>query len=103
MNGPRRTRSCWLEGAPNYVIDCIRCPQANTWVVLLGVSYSDPEHYNRTGLLPCLEFNDYPTSPNMGISMFGECHKDWRRESKGRVRWLDIPVHLRDHVIRRCS
>lgn len=103
MSGPRRARARWLEGAPDYIIDCIYTKSYCEWVVLLKWPNHDPDYYQRRGLIPILCVNDCPESPNMGVSMFDECHKDWRAKTKDRVRWLDIPEHVRKHIIRRCG
>jgi len=43
-----------------------------------------------------------PTHPWSGVSMWGDCDAAWR-PSHERIRWLDLPEHVRDHVIRRAT
>jgi hypothetical protein len=99
---PRRSSKRWLEEAPEYVLAVYdHGPEANDrYTVLFGGSLLDPlllvhrkVHY--------LGFNECPTSPNMGVSMWGEMPV-WNRDCLGKhIRWLDLPPHLRAHVIAR--
>lgn len=99
---PRRSSKRWLIDAPEYILAVYdHGPQANDrYTVLFGGSLLDPDllehrkvHY--------LGFNETPTSPNMGVSMFGEIFAYDRACLGKHICWLDLPKHLRDHVVQR--
>lgn len=99
---PRRASKRWLEEAPEYILDVFdnKGKTADRYTVLFGGSMLDPwllkdreVHY--------LGLSSNPTSP-LGVSMFGECDAAWR-PSHWRIRWLDLPEHIRNHVIRRAT
>jgi len=48
-----------------------------------------------------LGMSDCPTCPN-GVSMWGEVSAGWRPSHQS-VRWLDLPEHIRKHVIARAT
>lgn len=98
---PRRANKRWLEEAPEYVLDVFdnKGKSADRYTVLLGGSLLDPHLLKNRGVY-YLGMNDVPTHPCFGISMFGECDAAWR-PAHHRVRWLDLPEHIRKHVTMR--
>jgi hypothetical protein len=93
---PKRATARWLEDAPPYVLSIHDAgDKANDrYTVCFGWPLWE-EHMGRT--VPCLGFNEVPTSPNMGVSMWGECAAD--RQGLGKkIRWNDLPLDLRKHV-----
>ncbi|MFZ3014378.1 MAG: hypothetical protein WA045_11800 [Nitrospira sp.] len=98
---PRRAGKRWQEGAPEYVLDVFDHPKfADRYTVLFGGSMLDPQ-LTKDRKVYCLGLSDDPTSPN-GFSMWGECPASWR-PSHRRIRWLDLPQHIRDHVVARAT
>lgn len=99
MNKPRRN-SKRLEGAPPYVLAVYDTgPKTNDrYTVMFTWPMWDPENPR---VFPYLGFNECPTSPNMGISMWGEMHG---RYGAGKpISWNDLPEHLQRHVTARAN
>lgn len=96
---PRRAGKRWLEEAPEYVLDVFDFK--HTWVVLFGGSLLDSALL-KDRRVHCLEVNALPTSPNMGVSLWGEW-QTYIRPSHRRIRWLDLPEEVRAHVISRAT
>lgn len=108
---PRRASARWLEGAPDNVLDVFdsKGPGERYTVLFTGDLLTQ---YPRTGprayantYVQFLGMDDSPTHPQ-GISMWGELHAYQAaafryRCGKQRVRWLDLPEHIRNHVIAR--
>ncbi len=94
---PRRAGKRWMEDAPEYILDVFRFP--HTWIVLLGGTMLDPELLEARKVY-CLELNECPTSPNMGVSLSGEWNT-WFRPSWRRIKWLDLPEEVRRHICAR--
>lgn len=111
---PRRAGKRWLVGAPSYVLDVFDNggiakrngsvdrytvmftkpllitdgTYGGTWVPYLGLS-EEPSHYH-------------------GISGWGEMDAwqaaDYRyRVKHQRIKWMDLPEHIRKHVIARAE
>lgn len=95
---PRRATKRWLEGAPEYILDCFK---AGTYWVLFGGSLLDP-HLLKDRKVHMLELNDLPNNPSFGISMWGEIEASYR-PAHHRVRWLDLPENVREHIMRRAE
>ena len=95
---PKRATSRWLEEAPAYLLSVHDAgPEVNDrYTVCFGWPLWQ-ESMGRT--VPYLGFNENPTSPNMGVSMWGECKA--HRQGLKKIRWLDLPENLRKHVIGR--
>lgn len=100
---PRRTRSRWLDGAPEYVIDVFdnKGKTADRYTVIFGGSLATDDVVQYLGL------SDNPHSPQ-GVSMWGAItpHQlsGYRRATgKERIRWWDLPDHIRAHVINRAA
>lgn len=98
---PRRASKRWLEGAPEYILDCFdnRGKSADRYLILFGGTLLDQDllKYRRVHML-CL--NDIPTHPCFGVSMWGEVEGSYR-PSHQRVRWLDLPQNVREHIVQR--
>ena len=111
---PRRAGlTRWLEGAPDYILDCFDNDKtADRYTVLFTgpdflVWAGDGQHTFRNCHVPYLGMSDAPSHPQ-GFSQWGEltahqtmCYRF--REGKRRVRWLDLPQHIRAHVIARTA
>lgn len=97
---PRRATKRWQEGAPEYVLDCFdnKGKTTDRYTVLFGGSLWYPE-LGRNVMY--LGMSDNPTHPQ-GFSQWGEISANWR-PSHQRVRWLDLPEHIRNHVINRAT
>lgn len=111
---PRRAnRKRWLEEAPEYILDCLdnKGKTADRYTILfcgdlLIWSKDQPRRFANT-TVPYLGMSDFPTHPQ-GVSMWGEIGA-WDaaayryRSGHHRVRWLDLPPHIRAHVISRAT
>jgi hypothetical protein len=97
---PRRASKRWQEGAPEYVLDCFdnKGKTTDRYTVLFGGSLWEPSMGRN---VQYLGMSDAPTHPQ-GFSMWGECSANWR-PARERVRWLDLPEHIRKHVIARAT
>ena len=97
---PRRAGKRWQEDAPEYVLDCFdnKGKTADRYTVLFGGSLWSPEMGRNVSYLG---MSDAPTHPQ-GVSMWGEIGASWR-PSHQKVRWLDLPEHIRNHVIARAT
>lgn len=119
---PRRASATrWLEGAPAYVLDVLdnKGTSADRYTVLFTfpLSYALdrdgkplPEgqrgEFGRTWI-QYLGMSGAPTHPQ-GVSMWGEMEAyqaaAYRYRCKHhRIRWLDLPEHIRAHVIARAK
>lgn len=97
---PKRSSKRWLEDAPEYILACYDSPKFyDQYTVILGGSMWN-ESMGRKVLY--LGMSDDCTSPN-GFSQWGECDASYRPHSREKVRWLDLPEHIRKHVIARCK
>jgi hypothetical protein len=94
---PRRASKYWLFGAPEYVLDCFKCDY--TYLVLFGGSLLDP-NLLKDRKVHFLELNDMPTNPWYGVSTWGEVEASYRPAHR-RVRWLDLPENVRQHIVWR--
>lgn len=94
---PKRATARWLEGAPPYVLSVHDAGEkANDRYT---VCFGWPLWEERMGRnVPFLGFNEVPTSPNMGVSMWGECPAGDRQGLGKKIRWNDLPLELRKHV-----
>lgn len=116
---PRRASKRWLEGAPAYVLDVLdnKGKTADRYTVLFTFPLAfvmnrdhsagdKPGRYADT-YIPYLGMSGAPTHPQ-GVSMWGEmsAHEAaaYRYRCKHhRVRWLDLPEYIRNHVIARAT
>lgn len=101
---PRRAGKRWRVGAPTYVLDCLdnKGKTADRYTVIFVPEYMQ----NRaTAVVHYLGMSDAPTHPQ-GFSQWGEmsanaCAEYRYTYGKERVRWLDLPEHIRNHVMQR--
>ena len=94
---PRRASKRWLEDAPEYILDCFKGD--HTYWVLFGGTLLDP-HLLKDRKVHMLEVNDMATHPWYGVSMWGEVEAGYRPAHR-RVRWLDLPENVRQHIVWR--
>lgn len=103
---PRRAAKRWLEGAPEYVLACYdnRGRTADRYTVLFGGSLWSPDMRDWRGgrVVSCLLMSDNPTHPQ-GVSMWVTTSASVRPGSHTQVRWMDLPDHIREHVIERAT
>jgi hypothetical protein len=110
---PRRAGKRWLEGAPHYVYDVFdnKGETADRYTVILGGPFmmiwpgGSPSPGNTW--MSVLTMSEAPTHP-LGVSMLGEYSAatiaDYRyRQVRYRIRWMDLPAPIREHVIARCE
>ena len=99
---PRRAGKRWLEDAPEYVLDVFdddrTCDRYT--VFFCGSFFAD-------GVVPYLGMSGAPTHPQ-GFSQWGELEPfqatAYRyRNGKHRIKWNDLPEHIRKHVIARAT
>lgn len=97
---PRRASKRWLEGAPEYVLDCFdnKGKTYDRYTVLFGGTLID-EEYAKFKVVSFLGMSNDPSHP-LGFSQWGEVDSTWR-PSRDRVRWLDLPENVRKHIIAR--
>ncbi len=114
---PRRFSKRWNEGAPDYVLDVqdnkgktadrytvFFCKQFLFHVDKTGKIVEGSGEYHNT-YVQYLHMSDAPTHPQ-GVSMWGELqahHAANSRNGNDRIRWLDLPEHIRAHVIARAT
>lgn len=99
---PRRATKRWQESAPEYVLDCFdnKGATVDRYTVLFGGSLLEPALLKNREVY-YLGMSDAPTHPQ-GFSQWGECSATWRPAHQ-RVRWLDLPEHIRKHVVARAT
>lgn len=99
---PRRASKRWLDQAPEYILDCFdnKGKTADRYTVLFGGTLFEPKLLKERKVM-FLGLSEAPSHP-MGVSMWGECDAAWR-PSHQRVRWLDLPENVRNHVIARAT
>lgn len=118
---PRRASRRWLEGAPSYVLDVLDNggKTADRYTVLFTFPLAfaldaageflpagERGDFSRT-YIPYLGMSDAPTHPQ-GFSQWGELEAHQAaayryREKHTRKRWLDLPEHIRSHVMARAN
>lgn len=99
----RRAGKRWREGAPDYVLDCFDSKGPGERYTVMFKGEGGPEF--KDTWIPFLGMSGAPTHPQ-GVSMWGELEAykaaQYRyRVKHQRVRWLDLPEHIRSHVIAR--
>ncbi len=104
---PRRAGARWREEAPAYILDCFDDQKSGErYTIFFAAPFVSGETY-ANARIPYLGMSDAPTHPQ-GISMWGELdayQASAYRYSNGRhrVRWLDLPEHIRAHIIARAT
>jgi hypothetical protein len=105
---PRRAGKRWMEDAPAYVLSVHdnKGQTADQYTVYFGGEFilnDGPDAGPGTGpgntYIQYLAMSTDPTSPQ-GVSIWGEMWA-YERSSRQRIRWLDLPEHIRQHVIAR--
>lgn len=111
---PRRANlKRWLEGAPEYVLDVFdnKGKTADRYTVLFTdtlLNHPKGETPTRANAwIDYLGMSDAPTHPQ-GVSMWGSLSVPdaaaYRfANGRERIRWLDLPAHIRAHVIARAT
>lgn len=114
---PRRFSKRWSEGAPDYILDCFDDKKSgDRYTVIFGgefIFHCSKDGFNEgpatlsNTYVQYLGMSGAPGHPQ-GISMWGEFKAPeavaYRyRNGHRRVRWLDLPEHIRNHVIARAS
>ena len=116
---PNRARMRWREGAPDYILDCLdnKGKTCDRYTVMLCGEFLF--HTKKDGgfgegsdalsntYVQYLGMNEAPTHP-MGFSQWGEmpaydAARYRYRCGHHRVRWLDLPENIRQHVINRAK
>ena len=99
---PRRANKRWLEGAPEFVLDVFdnKGKTADRYSVLFGGSLLEPELVKMRKVF-VLDMSPHPSHP-LGVSLWGEADASWR-PAHHRIRWMDLPENIRQHVIARAS
>jgi hypothetical protein len=110
---PRRAGKRWQEGAPEYILDVFdnKGKTFDRYTVLfcgslLGWMPLEQRTYANT-YIQYLDMSDNPTHPQ-GFSQWGEMTAPQAaayryRDGHQRIRWLDLPEHIRKHVIARAA
>lgn len=98
---PKRSRAKFSEGAPEYVLACYDNggKTCDRYTVLFGGSLWEPAMGRDVSYLG---MSGAPTHPQ-GFSMWGEMPSGNRAACGKHVRWLDLPEHIRTHVIARAT
>lgn len=98
---PKRSAARWLESAPSYVLACYDNggKTCDRYTVILGAPFWTPA-YGRD--VPYLAMSEAPTHP-LGFSQWGEMPSSNRSANGKKVRWLDLPEAIRNHVVYRCA
>lgn len=106
---PRRANlSRWLQDAPPYVLDVLDDKGAgDRYTVIFTKEMSSVTGSYRDTWIAYLGMSGAPEHPQ-GVSMWGEfkaneCAQYRYRCGKHRIRWNDLPEHIRDHVIARAT
>ncbi len=106
---PRRAGKRWLAGAPEYILDVFdnKGKTCDRYTVLFGGSLLLGDGTLSGTRIPCLHMSEAPTHPQ-GCSMWGEisAHEAVScryRFGHTRIRWMNLPEHIRQHVIARAT
>ena len=111
---PRRAGKKWLAGAPAYVLDCFdngglskRNGSCDRYRVLFCGDLLETDGTFAGTYVQGLGMSDAPTHPQ-GVSLWFELKAyeaaAYRyRSSHQRVKWADLPEHIRRHVIARAT
>jgi hypothetical protein len=106
---PRRASLArWLQDAPSYILDVFDFKnEGERYTVLFTKEMSSRTGSYSDTWVSFLGMSDAPSHPQ-GVSMWGEMKAYdtalYRNRVKHqRVRWLDLPQHIREHVIARAT
>lgn len=103
MRQPRKAPAKYLEGAPPYLLAIYDQGEkvGDRYTALFGWPLWNEKHPHT---IQYLGFNAVPTSPNMGISMWGELKTHSDRTGLGKlIAWVDLPEDLQRHIIVRAN
>jgi hypothetical protein len=101
---PRRASRRWLEGAPDFVLDCFDHPKfGDRYTVMFGKELMPTRGSYADSSIAYLGMSADPTHPQ-GVGMWGEMEAydamQYRYRNKHRrVRWQDLPERVRACVI----
>jgi hypothetical protein len=107
---PKRSAARWLKEAPECVIACYDNGgrTADRYTVVFGGSLWDTGYARanwQAGLDPrltqSLSMSENPTHPQ-GVSMWSQCLRAPPGPAR-KVNWLDLPEHIRAHVLLRAN
>jgi hypothetical protein len=105
---PRRaTLARWLVDAPDYILDVLDDKgSGDRYTVIFGKAFMSGDTF-ANAWISYLGMSGAPSHPQ-GVSMWGEMEAykmaQYRtRSSHHRIRWLDLPEHIRAHVIARAT
>jgi hypothetical protein len=105
---PRRAGARWLQDAPEYILDVFDSKNCGErYTVLFGGSLLISDGTRTGTYVQGLGMSDAPTHPQ-GVSMWFELKPHEQaayryREGKHRIKWMDLPQHIRKHVIARAT
>ncbi len=104
----RRAGARWREGAPAYILDVFRHPAIDSFYILFGKEFAGWNEGFRDWEIAGLEVNSCPTNPAFGVSLWGTTPAStvaaYRYANRHRrIRWLDIPENVREHIIYRAG
>jgi hypothetical protein len=106
---PRRANlTRWLQGAPPYVLDVLDSKNSGErYTVIFTKAMSSMTGSYADTWVSFLGMSGAPTHPQ-GVSMWGEMRAyemaQYRyRVKHQRVKWLDLPENIREHVIARAT
>ncbi|MFK4136742.1 hypothetical protein ACI2KR_31415 [Pseudomonas luteola] len=100
---PRRARAHWVEGAPEYILSCHDNggKTVDRYTIFFGGTLLD-EKLCRNRSVSFLALSDNPSHP-MGFSQWGECLSANRDACGKKIRWLDLPESIRNHIVARAA
>lgn len=105
---PRRASlKRWLEDAPPYILDVFDSKGSGDRYTVFFTGYPIEGDTLAHTRIQFLGMDDHPTHPQ-GISQWGEmsgydCANYRYKTGKQRIRWLDLPEAIRQHVISRAK
>jgi len=98
---PKRSRAQFSKGAPAHILACYDngAKTIDRYTVLIGAPFWC-DYMGRD--VPYIAMSDAPTHPQ-GFSQWGEMPSANRAACGKHVAWLDLPEHIRAHVIARTA
>lgn len=99
---PRRATKRWQQDAPEFVLDVFDAGEKcfDRYTILFGGSLLILELLEIRNVA-YLALSANPSHPQ-GFSQWGECPASYR-PAHHRIRWLDLPATIRQHVIARAT
>lgn len=104
---PRRAGKRWLADAPAYVLDVLDSGNGGERYTVLFTGDLLIRDADGTVYVQYLGMSGAPTHPQ-GVSMWGELKAHevaaYRyRSGHHRIKWSDLPEHIRQHVVVRAT